>query len=180
MPSEKSLSKFISLILRHDPSAAGLELDAQGWVSVRELCAAMHARGQRLSLEWIEDNMATADKVRWELSPDRRRIRATHGHSVELVFDYQPAVPPAVLYHGTVARFLTSIEEQGLIAGERQFVHLSSQTAGAAEVARRRGKAVVLRVDAARMLADGHTFYCSASSIWLTARVAPTYLTFPA
>jgi putative RNA 2'-phosphotransferase len=180
MPSEKSLSKFISLLLRHDPGAAGLELDAQGWASIKDLCSALHRRGQRCSLAWIEDNMATADKIRWELSPDKKRIRATHGHSVEIVFDYQPATPPDVLYHGTVKRFLASIGAHGLVCGERQFVHMSSHTAGAAEVARRRGKAVVLTIDAARMAADGHTFYCSASDIWLTAHVPPTYLTFPA
>ena len=177
--SLKSLSKYISLLLRHDPGAAGLTLDAHGWVRVRDLCAALEERHQRLDLDLIEHMMATSDKPRWELSPDQKYIRALHGHSVALEFDYAPAAPPEVLFHGTVRKFLEPIREQGLIPGERQFVHLAETTSAAAEVARRRGRPVILHVDAARMTADGHAFYHTASGIWLTAHVPPTYLTIP-
>jgi putative RNA 2'-phosphotransferase len=177
--SLKSLSKFISLVLRHDPGAAGLTLDAHGWVRVRDLCRALEERGQRLDLELIDHMMVTSDKPRWELTPDQKYIRALHGHSVALEFDYEPATPPEVLYHGTVRKFLEPIGAEGLVPGSRQFVHLASESSAAAEVARRRGKPVVLVVDAARMAADGHAFFHTASGIWLTAHVPPTYLTFP-
>ncbi len=36
---------------------------------------------------------------------------------------------------------------------------------------------VVLRVDAARMYADGHGFVCSAPGVWPTDDVPPAYLT---
>jgi len=173
------LSKFVSLVLRHDPGAADLTLDAHGWVSVRELCAALTQRGHTVDLALLQHMMSSMNKRRWELSPDEQSIRALHGHSVELDFDYQPATPPAVLFHGTVAKFLASIQAQGLLPCGRQFVHLASGTAAAAEVARRRGKPVVLRVDAARMAEDGLAFYETASGIWLTASVPPAYLTFP-
>jgi putative RNA 2'-phosphotransferase len=178
--SLESLSKFISLVLRHDPGAAGLTLDAHGWVRVRDLCRGLEECGHRLDLELIENMMGSMDKVRWELTPDQKYIRALHGHSIELEFDYAAAAPPDVLYHGTVRKFLEPIGEQGLVPGSRQFVHLAGDTAGAAEVARRRGKPVVLLVDAARMVAAGHEFFHTASGIWLTAHVPPTYLTFPA
>lgn len=177
--SLKSTSKFISLLLRHDPGQAGLTLDAHGWVAVRDLCVAFAERGQRLDLELIESIIASSDKVRFELSPDQARIRALHGHSVELEFDYQAAAPPEVLYHGTVPRFLAPIREQGLVPGSRQFVHLASTTSAAAEVARRRGKPVVLVVGAARLASAGHEFFQTASGVWLTAHVPPGYLTFP-
>jgi len=95
--SLQSLSKFISLLLRHDPGAAGLSLDAHGWMRVKDLCAALAERGQRLDLELIQHMMAVSDKQRWELSPGGTHIRAVHGHSVELEFDYQPAEPPETL-----------------------------------------------------------------------------------
>jgi putative RNA 2'-phosphotransferase len=177
--SRKSTSKFLALILRHDPGQAGLTLDPHGWVRVRDLCAALAERGQRLDLELIENIIGSSDKVRFELSPDKKYIRALHGHSVELVLDHQPATPPVVLYHGTVRSFLEPIAEHGLVPGSRQFVHLATTTADAAEVARRRGRPVVLVVDAARMAHDGHEFFHTASGVWLTATVAPTYLTFP-
>jgi putative RNA 2'-phosphotransferase len=177
--SLQSLSKFVSLLLRHDPGAAGLTLDAHGWMRVKDLCAALAERGQRLDLELIQHMMAVSDKQRWELSPDGRHIRAVHGHSVELEFDYQPAEPPETLYHGTVRKFLVSIREQGLIPGGRQFVHLATTTSGAAEVARRRGRPVVLQVAASRMAGSGHAFFHTASGVWLTAHVPTAYLEFP-
>jgi putative RNA 2'-phosphotransferase len=178
--SLESLSKLISLLLRHDPGQADLTLDAHGWLRVEELCAALDARGQRLDLELIQHVMATMDKVRWELSPDQEMIRALHGHSVAIELDDQPETPPETLFHGTVRKFVDAIREQGLIPGGRQLVHLAESTSDAAEVARRRGKPVVLTVDAARMAAEGHTFFHTASGIWLVAHVPPTYLTFPA
>ena len=36
-------SKFMSLILRHDPAAAGIALDANGWAVIDEMLAGMAA-----------------------------------------------------------------------------------------------------------------------------------------
>jgi putative RNA 2'-phosphotransferase len=46
-------------------------------------------------------------------------------------------------------------------------------------VGQRRGKPVILRIDAARMHADGHSFLQSANGVWLTDHVPPAYITFP-
>nr|MCR5790021.1 RNA 2'-phosphotransferase [Lachnospiraceae bacterium] len=37
----KSTSKYISLILRHKPEAAGITLDEHGWADVEELIASV-------------------------------------------------------------------------------------------------------------------------------------------
>ncbi|ECS1003106.1 RNA--NAD 2'-phosphotransferase, partial [Salmonella enterica] len=39
---------------------------------------------------------------------------------------YKEKIPPDFLYHGTTIRFLEILKEQGLVAGSRQYVHLSS------------------------------------------------------
>jgi putative RNA 2'-phosphotransferase len=46
----------------------------------------------------------------------------------------------------------------------------------ATRVGMRHGFPVVLRVDAARMQADGILFYRSDNGVWLTGAVAPRYL----
>ena len=43
-------------------------------------------------------------------------------------------------------------------------------------VGARRGKPVILTVDAGRMHRDGHKFFVSANGVWLTDTVPPGYL----
>jgi RNA 2'-phosphotransferase, Tpt1 / KptA family len=43
-------------------------------------------------------------------------------------------------------------------------------------VGARRGKPVILKVEAGRMHRDGHTFYLSLNGVWLTDAVPPDYL----
>lgn len=47
--SDKSRSKFLSLVLRHRPDTIGLKLDAQGWADVEELLRCCAAHGQPLT-----------------------------------------------------------------------------------------------------------------------------------
>ena len=40
------VSKFLSLVLRHQPEAIGLTLDENGWAEVEELLRLANERGQ--------------------------------------------------------------------------------------------------------------------------------------
>jgi putative RNA 2'-phosphotransferase len=44
-------SKFLSLILRHEPERVGLKLGDTGWVGVDELLKAVNGHGVSLTLE---------------------------------------------------------------------------------------------------------------------------------
>lgn len=50
-------SKFLSLVLRHQPEKIGLELDTAGWVGVDTLLAACQRHGFRRSTNgvWLVD-----------------------------------------------------------------------------------------------------------------------------
>jgi putative RNA 2'-phosphotransferase len=89
---------------------------------------------------------------------------------------YAPLTPPDVLFHGTVERFLPVILAEGLRPRGRHAVHLSADVETAQAVGSRRGRPVVLRVDAAAMVADGHTFARSDNCVWLVDAVPPRYL----
>lgn len=169
-------SKFLSLVLRHEPGKIGLVLDSAGWTSVDDLLARCATAGRPLTRETLQRVVDTSDKQRFALSEDGMRIRANQGHSVEVDLALAPLVPPAVLLHGTAQRFLDAILAQGLTRQARHHVHLSADPATARAVGRRHGREVVLRVDAARMHADGHRFFRSANGVWLTEAVAPQYL----
>lgn len=171
-----SISKFIALVLRHQPEHIGLTLDEAGWADVSELLAKAAAAGRPIAPGVLQEVVATNDKQRFSFSADGRRIRANQGHSVEVTLGLAPVEPPAQLYHGTATRFLDTIWRGGLDKRQRHHVHLSADLATARAVGQRHGSVVVLQVDAARMRGDGHLFYRSDNGVWLTDHVAPRYL----
>ena len=181
-PRDVSASRFLSLILRHQPARFGLQLDAEGFVEVATLLAACAAHGHALTRADLERIVRDNDKQRFAFSPDGTRVRASQGHSVAVsaaALGYTATRPPAELYHGTVAKFLPSIREQGLRAGARQYVHLSRDRATAEVVGRRRGRPVVLVVRAGAMADEGFEFFLSANGVWLTREVPPRFLELP-
>ena len=170
-------SKFLSQVLRHRPSLIGIELDEAGWIAVDDLLEALRTAGQPMTLSDLERIVATSDKQRFAISPDRRLIRANQGHSVAVDLGLRPTSPPPVLFHGTVKRFVASIARQGLLSGARHHVHLSRDRDAARMVGARRGKPVIFEIDAGHMEQDGMLFYLTANAVWLTEHVPPAYLT---
>lgn len=174
--SSTRTSKFLSLVLRHEPEVIGLQLDAQGWAEVDELLQKLHVHGQSLDHAGLRQIVATCSKQRFALSDDGLRIRANQGHSVAVDLGLAAIEPPQWLYHGTVGRFIGAIRAQGLRAGERQHVHLSLDRETAHQVGARRGAPVILSVHAGRMHAEGHVFHRSSNGVWLTDHVPPQYI----
>ncbi|MBX3222986.1 MAG: RNA 2'-phosphotransferase [Labilithrix sp.] len=171
------ISKLLSLGLRHDPSALGITTDAGGWTEVCAVLRGLAERNAAVTREELEELVAASDKQRFALSEDGERIRANQGHSIEVDLGLPRHEPPAVLFHGTVDRFLESIRREGLLRGARTHVHLSVDEATAMIVARRRaGVTLILRVRAGAMHADGHAFFLSRNGVWLTETVPPAYL----
>lgn len=170
------ISKRLSLHLRHAPERIGLTLEPEGWVTVDELLAQLGRHGLTVSRAELDEVVAHNDKKRFAFDETGTRIRASQGHSVPVDLDWPVATPPPVLYHGTVARFLPAIEREGLRPMNRHHVHLSATPDTATKVGARRGKPVVLTVDAAAMTAAGHEFLLSANGVWLTTTVPPAYL----
>ena len=113
--NDVSLSKFLSLVLRHEPERLGLTLDASGWVEVEKLLSAAREQKIPLTRERLGHIVATNQKKRFAFDETGTRIRASQGHSVEVELGYEPQVPPEILFHGTVAKFLPAIRAQGLL-----------------------------------------------------------------
>jgi putative RNA 2'-phosphotransferase len=171
------VSKKLSLHLRHAPDHIGITLGPGGWVPVDELLSALANHGFSLTRSELDEVVATSDKQRFAFDETGTRIRANQGHSVAVELDLPVASPPEVLYHGTVDRFLPAIERDGLKPMKRHHVHLSPTMDTATAVGARRGKPVILRVDAAAMTAAGFEFRLSANGVWLAETVPPAYLT---
>jgi len=173
-------SKFLSLVLRHEPESVGLKLGDAGWIGVEELLQAVNQHGTPLTLDQLKHVVATSDKKRFAFSDDGLRIRASQGHSVEVDLQYEPQTPPDLLYHGTATRFLDSIRKEGLKRMERHHVHLSAETKVTLQVGARHGRPVLLTIRAGEMTRAGHVFFRSANVVWLVDQVPVQFIDFPA
>jgi putative RNA 2'-phosphotransferase len=179
MISEKentNISKFLSLVLRHQPQLIGITLDDQGWVNVDELLKQANSNGQVLTHEILNHVVETNAKKRFAFDDKKQKIRASQGHSVEVELGYRPQTPPQVLYHGTGDKSVSSILNSGLEKRSRQHVHLSDNLETAVKVGQRHGKPVVFNVQAGKMHQQGYLFYLSENGVWLTDIVPSEFL----
>lgn len=175
----ETTSKFLSYVLRHKPETIGLALDAEGWCAIDQLIRLAKEQGTGLTRELLLETVAASDKKRFALSLDGSRIRANQGHSIQVDLGLSPQTPPRILFHGTATRFEASIRAQGLVAGSRQYVHLSADRGTAIHVGKRYGKPLLLEVKALAMCGSGYEFFMSANDIWLTRNIPASYLHFP-
>ncbi len=158
------LSRFLSYLLRHDPSALGLHLDENGFIPIRTLLGKL-----RLNARWgwvTRDDLVVviraSGKARFEISNER--VRATYGHSIRAKIAYPEVPPPSLLYHGTSRKSASAIEREGLKPGQRQYVHLSSTISEALEVGTRRDLSpAIFAVKALMASAEGIRFYKSGT-----------------
>ena len=169
------LGRFLSLVLRHDPSAAGITLDEHGWADVKKLLDGVRRTGRQIDMETLERIVRENNKLRYSFNEDHTRIRANQGHSLQVDVELRQVVPPQYLYHGTAARFLPSILAEGIKKMGRQYVHLSGDVQTAMAVGRRHGMPAVLKINAEAMSRDGITFYRSENGVWLCDHVPPEY-----
>ncbi|MCR5824110.1 MAG: RNA 2'-phosphotransferase [Lachnospiraceae bacterium] len=173
--SEKEISKFISLILRHKPETVGISLDEHGWADVKELIAGVNKQ-YPLDEELLKKIVAEDEKQRYSFSEDGRLIRANQGHSIPVDVELKKCTPPDVLWHGTGKKYVNSIDEQGLLPKSRLYVHLSADPETARKVGKRHGTPVVYEIDTKEMVNDGFDFFISVNGVWLTKSVPVKYL----
>ena len=173
--AKNTVSKFISLILRHRPEAIGITLDEHGWADVSELIEGV-SKTHHLDMQTLEEIVRSDSKQRYSFSEDKRLIRANQGHSVPVDVELDRLDPPDILFHGTGKKYMKSIEKEGLLPKGRLYVHLSKDTKTAKTVGARHGTPIVYKVRAGAMARDGYEFFLSKNGVWLTKRVPVEYL----
>ena len=116
--------KYISLILRHKPEVIGITLDEHGWANVDELIAGV-SKTHEINMDILEEIVSKDEKQRYSFNDDKTKIRANQGHSVNVNVDLTEFDPPEYLWHGTAEKYVSSIDDIGLIPKSRLYVHLS-------------------------------------------------------
>ena len=169
----KTRSKYLSLILRHNPDAGSVVLDTEGWANVKDL---VHNAGfTRKELDEIVDK---DNKQRYSYDETKQRIRANQGHSLsEVQIKFDEVVPPEFLYHGTVQKYVNSIMKTGLKKQTRNYLHLSKDVETATNVGARRGEPIILKIQSLKMYNDGYKFFISKNNVYLIEEVPSKYIT---
>lgn len=170
------ISKFVSLVLRHQPETAGLTLEPGSWVAVDALLTGAATAGLTFTRDELDEVVARCNKQRFAFDDTGTKIRANQGHSAEVEMTFAEVEPPTELYHGTAECNRTAIARDGLLKMARHHVHLSADIDTARYVGKRHGKPIVFVIDAVAMRAAGHAFFRSANGVWLVERVPSQYL----
>ncbi len=165
----------MSLILRHQPEAIGIELDEHGWANVEELIEGIN-KTHDFDMDTLEEIVRTDNKQRYSFNEDKTLIRANQGHSIPVDVELERVAPPEYLYHGTGEKYREAIDSEGLKPKSRLYVHLSGDIDTAVNVGKRHGRPVVYRVSSGKMEEDGYEFFRSVNGVWLTKRVPAEYL----
>ena len=167
----KRKSKYLSLLLRHDPDREQLDMDANGWVPVNQILRALRCSSNDLDIIVTKD-----EKGRFIYNETKELVRATQGHSIPVDLSLHEIRPPKYLYHGTDINNICSIEKHGIKRMKRNHIHLSKSSDDAFNVGKRHGKPVVFIIDALSMYNDGIKFYRSENNIFLTDYISPQYI----
>lgn len=169
-------SKFLSLVLRHQPDKINIELDNKGWASVDSLLKNMPFD---ITFEELKVLVDGNDKQRFSFNSDLSQIRANQGHSIQNIdLSLETTVPPVILYHGTVSKYIDRIQKEGIKKMNRVYVHLSHEEEIANKVGSRKGIPILLQIKALEMFKDGISFYKSKNGVWLTDHVPVKYIIF--
>jgi putative RNA 2'-phosphotransferase len=177
------LSKFLSLILRHQPERFALVIDGEGWASLPDVMEILKGLPNfrwvtRADVVRVVEEGSGDDKRRFEVLESR--IRARYGHSFAQPIHYEPCVPPPILYHGTSQRALAAIRREGLRPMGRQYVHLSPDPGTATRVgARHDERPIILTVRAAEAHAAGVVFHQADEAVYLAKRVPAKFVEIP-
>ena len=154
----ESLSKYLSLILRHKPERFSIVLDEGGYALIENIVEAGREKFDDLAHDEILAIANGPEKRRFEIKDDQ--IRARYGHSSPIQLGLPPTDPPEYLYYATVPARAATITDNGLHPSDRQYVHLSLTEETATQVARNQTDTpVVFRIRAQEAQKPDIDFY---------------------
>lgn len=92
--NDTTLSKFISLILRHRPEEIGLSLDKAGWADTKVLLDGINRAGQNIDMKTLERIVRENSKGHYSFNEDKSKISANQGHSIPVEVEMKIMTPP--------------------------------------------------------------------------------------
>ena len=168
------ISKFLSLILRHEAAKFGVTLDKHGFADVTTVLAVLQRSFAEFTYDDLLDLAARDAKGRFDVSDGK--IRARYGHSIYVEPRVAPAEPPDLLYHGTAEGAVGTILGQGLRPMRRRFVHLSPAIDDARKVGRRHSQSVAILIIRAKEAHDAGVRFFAEHNIYLAEYIPADFI----
>jgi len=173
-----AVGRTMAGVLRHFPDRYGLEMDANGWIDLRDFITAVSIRNKRfrfLKPNHILGLIQTDPKGRYEHRDGR--IRATYGHSLDVDLDLPTENIPDVLFYPTNEEELGVLLGAGLRPSDRKMVHLSGTFNAALEAGRVRIQVpVIIEIDAKKARASGIVIKKAGKTVFLVTEIPPEFL----
>ncbi len=124
------LGRVITGILRHKPDKYHLEISDRGYVNIDEMVQEIRFYYRRFHFvgpSHIFAIVLTDQKGRYQLSDNKRYLRATYGHSIDVdLTDLPSEGVPEILYYPTNKEEFEILKENGILPSDRRWIHLSS------------------------------------------------------
>ena len=164
------IARRMAGILRHFPEKFDLEMDINGWVSIRDLSNAIARKDKRK--HWLRDRhiqaiVDTDPKGRYEIRGGN--VRATYAHTVEIELDLPSDNIPELLFYPVSRDELDIHLEGGIHPGGRKWVHLSKTITNAANAgAVHHFRPAIIEIDVIQMQASGNTIFHAGTTVYLT------------
>lgn len=181
MSRSDRLGKYLTFILRHKPEHLNLSLDKQGWVDLDLLLKNSNEKESfKISKEKVLEEIRLDEKGRFQISDDGSLIRCLQGHTLKNVnLEYKRENPNIKLYHGTKESVVEKILSEGILAFNRDYVHLIEDRKVAVENGQRwrENNFAILTLNTEKMIADGVEFFVSENKVWLVKGIVlPKYI----
>jgi len=177
----RKLSRFLSMLLRHQPARFPVRLDDQGYTALSDVMRVLRALP---NFRWatradIDEIVGARGRAKFEIVQDDAgtRIRALYGHTAVRPV-HALVTPPDVLYVAVTPERVREAVAEGLLPGETGYVELVSSAEEARRlVAHETDRPTVFAVDTPAAMAAGCAFHSPAEGIYLVARVVGAHLT---
>ena len=153
--SAERFSRWVSYVLRHNPTRYGLQPDKNGYVDLEAFFDIAKKRYPNVNHDDLREIIETTGMNRFEITENR--VRARYGHSIAIEPAAKPALPPDFLYHGTTREQLDAIYSQGLQPSARCFTS-SNRSARTCSLSRDK--------PSMRSRSCSICSFCSLSSCW--------------
>ena len=179
------MSRTLTYILRHGAKKEGVEITADGYVSMKNLLRFPNL--SHLKQEEVLEIVRTCPKQRFHAEQrggGEWWLRANQGHSFsssEVKLNLTPLTDP-LLYpfavHGTYKQHWNSIKLSGLSRMSRQHIHIAIGEYGDGQVisGMRSTSQLLIYINLAKAMLDGIEFYVSDNDVILTEGVNGGYL----